>query len=301
MMWQSSEPNRVKLWPLLRPALLLLGLAAILLSVDKQTVWLRPVRQMLHELVYQPLRVTVQTPFRLSHGLFSRWEEERKLADQAGLLAAENHQLRAQLQTLGHFQAENRRLRLLMDSLLSVTDPVQIAEIIDDAIDGYRENITINKGARDGVFLHQAVIDPYGLVGQVVELHNHEARVMLVTDARSRLPVYVARTQQRALVSGTARRGEMTLINLRVGSDIEAGDVLISSGLGGVFPRGYPVATVAAVERTPESSFLQVSLIPAAHLSSMLEVLLLDQRDSAMPLPMGPLPTNNPTGEDDES
>ena len=169
MMWQSSEPNRVKLWPLLRPALLLLGLAAILLSVDKQTVWLRPVRQMLHELVYQPLRVTVQTPFRLSHGLFSRWEEERKLADQAGLLAAENHQLRAQLQTLGHFQAENRRLRLLMDSLLSVTDPVQIAEIIDDAIDGYRENITINKGARDGVFLHQAVIDPYGLVGQVVE------------------------------------------------------------------------------------------------------------------------------------
>ena len=59
MMWQSSEPNRVKLWPLLRPALLLFGLAAILLSVDKQTVWLRPVRQMLHELVYQPLRVTV--------------------------------------------------------------------------------------------------------------------------------------------------------------------------------------------------------------------------------------------------
>lgn len=305
MMWQSSEPNRPKLWPLLRPALFFLAFAVVLLSVDRQTAWLVPLRQMLHEMLYQPLRLTVQAPLRISHAALARWEQRSAQADQAALLAAENRQLRAQLQTLGHFQAENRRLRLLMDSLLSVTDPVQIAEIRDDAIDGFRENITINKGSRDGIFLHQAVIDPYGLVGQVVEVFANEARVMLVTDARSRLPVYVARTRQRALVSGTARRGEMTLMNLRVGSDIEVGDVLISSGLGGVFPRGYPVATVTAVERTPESSFLQVSLIPAAQLSSMLEVLLLDQRDGVIPLPMGPLPASggNPLsgGENDES
>lgn len=303
-MWQSSEPNRLKAWPALRPAMLFLLLSVIILTVDKQTSWLTPLRQILHELAYQPLRSGVQAPLRFTHNAWTRWEQRNEESRQAALLAAENRELRAQLLTLGHFQAENRRLRMLMDSLLTVTDPVQIAEIRDDAIDGYRESITINKGSREGVFLHQAVIDPYGLVGQVIDVHSDEARVMLVTDARSRLPVYVARTQQRALVAGTARRGEMTLINVRVGSDIEAGDVLISSGLGGVFPRGYPVATVTAVERTPESSFLQVSLIPAAHLASMLEVLLLDRRDSATPLPMGPLPNGSetalPAGADHE-
>lgn len=295
MMWQSSEPNRLKLWPVLRPALLLALFSVVLLTLDKQTPALAPARHILHEWVYEPLRVAVQAPLRISQQSWQHWERSQAESQQAAVLAAENRELRAQLLTLGHFQAENRRLRLLMDSLLTVTDPVQIAEIRDDAIDGFRENIMINKGSADGVFLHQAVIDPYGLVGQVVDVYEHEARVMLVTDARSRLPVYVARTQQRALVSGTARRGELTLMNARVGSDIEPGDVLISSGLGGVFPRGYPVATVTAVERTPESSFLQVSLIPAAHLSSMLEVLLLDRRDSATPLPMGPLPAGSET------
>lgn len=287
-MWQSSEPNRVALWPMLRAPLLLAALAIALLALDQQTRVLAPLRNMLHEWIYQPVRLTVQFPLAQSHTLLARWQARRDAADQALQLANENRELRAQLQTLGHFQAENRRLRMLMDSLLNVTDPVLIAEIRDDAIDGYRESITINKGSRDGVFLHQAVIDPYGLVGQVVEVHSSEARVMLVTDARARLPVYVARTQQRALVSGTAKRGEMTLDSLRVGSDIRAGDLLISSGLGGIFPRGYPVATVAGVERSPESSFLQVTLTPAAHLSSMLEVLLLDKREGAAPLPMGP-------------
>ena len=293
MMWQSPESARPALWPMLRPAALLLGAAVLLLVVDRQTAWLAPLRQVLHEWVYQPSRLAAQAPVALLDQLGKRWSARSELADQADVLAAENRQLRAQLQTLGHFQAENRRLRMMMDSLLTVTDPVLIAEIRDDAIDGYRESITINKGSRDGVFLHQAVIDPYGLVGQVVEVYSSEARVMLLTDARSRLPVYVARTQQRALVSGTARRGEMTLDSLRVGSDIEVGDVLISSGLGGVFPRGYPVATVTAVERSPESAFLQVSLQPAAHLSSMLEVLLLDKRDNATPLPVGPMPARH--------
>ena len=290
MTWQASESGRPALLPLLRPAALLLLFAVVLLALDSQKNWLQPLRQLVHEWLYQPARIAAQAPLTLVEHTGRRWNARSELADQAQLLAAENRQLRAQLQTLGHFQAENRRLRMLMDSLLTVTDPVLIAEIRDDAIDGFRESISINKGSRDGVFLHQAVIDPYGLVGQVVEVYANDSRVMLLTDARSRLPGYVARTQQRALVSGTARRGEMTLDSLRVGSDIAVGDVLISSGLGGVFPRGYPVATVTAVERSPESAFLQVSLQPAAHLSSMLEVLLLDKRDSGTPLPVGPLP-----------
>ncbi|MDO5090072.1 MAG: rod shape-determining protein MreC [Cardiobacteriaceae bacterium] len=296
-MWQSSEPSRSALWPLLRPPLLLAVFAIVLLAFDRQSGWLAPMRAAAQEWLYQPLRLVVQAPLSQSAQALARWDARNEAVQQAVQLAAENRELRAQLQTLGHFQAENRRLRMLMDSLLTVTDPVLIAEIRDTAIDGYRESITINKGARDGVFLHQAVIDPYGLVGQVVDVYAHEARVMLVTDARSRLPVYVSRTQERALVSGTARRGEMTLDSLRAGSDIEVGDVLVSSGLGGVFPRGYPVATVAAVERSPESSFLQVALTPAAHLSSMLEVLLLDKRDSITPLPMGPLLPQTETEE----
>ena len=204
----------------------------------------------------------------------------------------ETQELRAQVQLLGHFQAENRRLRMLMDSLLNVTDPVLIAELSDTSIDGYRESVTINKGERDGVYVNQAVIDPYGLVGQVVEVFSRESRVMLITDTRSRVPVYVARTQQRTLVSGSNGYGSLEMPMLRADSDIQVGDRLVSSGLGGIFPRGYPVAEVTAIERDARAASMTVRLRPLAHLQSMLEVLLLDQRHIAYPpqavVPVGP-------------
>ena len=285
---ESQAPPQLRL----RPVLLVLVCAMVLLLVAQRTRWLALPYGWLHDGVYAPVRTALHTPLQWSqHGwqVFSERQDEHALLLQQ---QQENQELRAQVQLLGHFQAENRRLRMLMDSLLNVTDPVLIAELSDTAIDGYRESVTINKGERDGVYVNQAVIDPYGLVGQVVEVFAHESRVMLITDTRSRVPVYVARTQQRTLVFGSNGYGTLEMPALRADSDIQVGDRLVSSGLGGIFPRGYPVAEVTAIERDTRAASMTVRLRPLAHLQSMLEVLLLDQRHIAYTpqavVPVGP-------------
>ena len=275
-----------------RPVLLVLVCAVVLLTLTQRTGWLSRPYAWVHDGVYAPVRTALHAPLQWTqHG----WQVFAEKQDEHALLLQqqqENQELRAQVQLLGHFQAENRRLRMLMDSLLNVTDPVLIAELSDTSIDGYRESVTINKGERDGVYVNQAVIDPYGLVGQVVEVFARESRVMLITDTRSRVPVYVARTQQRTLVSGSNGYGSLEMPMLRADSDIQVGDRLVSSGLGGIFPRGYPVAEVTAIERDARAASMTVRLRPLAHLQSMLEVLLLDQRHIAYPpqavVPVGP-------------
>ena len=283
---ESQTPPQLRL----RPVLLVLVCAVVLLT--QRTGWLSRPYAWVHDGVYAPVRTALHAPLQWTrHG----WQVFAEKQDEHALLLQqqqENQELRAQVQLLGHFQAENRRLRMLMDSLLNVTDPVLIAELSDTSIDGYRESVTINKGERDGVYVNQAVIDPYGLVGQVVEVFSRESRVMLITDTRSRVPVYVARTQQRTLVSGSNGYGSLEMPMLRADSDIQVGDRLVSSGLGGIFPRGSPVAEVTAIDRDARAASMTVRLRPLAHLQSMLEVLLLDQRHIAYPpqavVPVGP-------------
>lgn len=283
----QSEPAIQGLKQRLLPTFFVWLLAVVVLVVQWRSTWLEPLQSSFFSYVYQPVSAVVHAPIRRFVSVSQRWQDEREDLAQLDKLAEENRALKAQLQQFGHLRAENRRLRMLMDSSLTVTEPVLIAELVDTAIDGYSETVLINKGMRHGVYLQQPIIDPFGLVGQVVAVYEQTARVMLISDARSRVPSYVERTSQRVTVLGSAERGELVLPWQRYESDIEVGDRLISSGLGGVFPRGYPVAEVVAIEQDKDSSFLQVVLKPIAHLPSMLEVLLLDTRVSEATLGEG--------------
>lgn len=266
-------------------SLLLMG---VLLGVNVRTKLFKPLSDPLYDHVYAPLASVIQSPLRLGARLVNNLSHEQGQADKIDKILKENEELRAQVLVLGHYQAENRRLRLLMDSVGSVYEPVLIAELLDVNNEGYRESVVINKGAAEGVYEHQAVIDPFGLVGQVVEVFPHQSRVMLISDARSRVPVYVERTQRRGLVQGTQNTATLTLADFSVGEDVVVGDRLITSGLGGVYPRGYPVAEVVKVNRNPTTDTLHLELKPFAHLDMMLEVLLLDQRQGDVAVPVGP-------------
>lgn len=282
-------------------------LSVTLIGISLRTTWLQPVEEGIYRLIYQPVRDVTHFPLRMISTSMRHFQESGDLQAQLHNLQEENRILHAQTRTLGHLQAENRRLRMLMDSVLDVRVPVSVAELRDTSIDGYREIITISRGRHDGVYPNQVVIDPYGLVGQVVDVFDDESRVMLISDARSRVPVYIERTRQRTVVSGTATAGKLALPEMAMGSDIEKGDTLISSGLGHVFPRGYPVARVVSVNRDPRLSFLEIELEPVAQLSSMLEVLLLDQGTtptSQVQLQVGPPdmrePENDSNGNEHE-
>lgn len=285
---ERSAPRR----PSRLPLLIFAVVAVLCLTLAQQTTLLVPLRALIYEWAYVPSRDVLQAPLRtFSHGM-NQWQDRDALRTELIHLRDENRALRAQTLLVGHLQTENRRLRMLMDSVLDVRVPVSVAELRDSDINGFRETITISKGEYDGVYVHQAVIDPYGLVGQVVEVYAHEAKVMLISDARSRLPVYVERTQERAVVTGSSDRGGLALMNLRINSDLREGDVLISSGLGGIYPRGYPVARVTHIERDQRRSFLDATLTPSAQLNKLLEVLLLDKtgETTAPTLPLGPPP-----------
>lgn len=268
----SAKSSRRDMLRAFVAVLLCLGL----MGLSARTTWLLPLHDAFYERVYFPLHRAIQAPLRWGAEKTTRYFADREALAAAQRLVRENRELHAQVQLMAHYQAENRRLHMLMDSVALVREPVLIAALDDTRIEGYREEVTIDKGRVDGVYEQQPVIDPFGLVGQVIRVYPHQAVVMLISDGRSRVPVYVARTQQRALVAGSERIGLLGIPSLRLGSDIRIGDRLMSSGLGGVFPRGYPVARIIAIDRDQRGSFLKIRLQAFAHLDSLLEVLLLD-------------------------
>jgi rod shape-determining protein MreC len=219
---------------------------------------------------------------------FAGWRlASRALTDQSALLE-ENSQLRSErlavdvrLQRLAALEAENDRLRAMLDSSARVSDRVLVVEILAVDLDPYRQRFTINRGLNDGVYIGQALLDADGVVGQIVRVELMTSEVVLISDADHALPVAINRNGLRTIVVGTGDSSRLRLPYLTNNADIEPGDLLMSSGLGGIFPSGYPVGRVLEVHRRPGQSFAEVIAEPAAKLDRDREVLLVWTADDA--------------------
>ncbi len=259
-----------------------LGLRFILISIvsaslmllDHREEHLSRIRQAFSILVY-PIQVAVDLPFT---GL--RWAA-RVLSDQTALLE-ENARLRSErldvnvrLQRLEALGAENNRLRAMLDSSARVSDRVLVVEILAVDLDPYRQRFTINRGLNDDVYVGQALLDAAGVVGQIAHVNQFTSEAVLISDPDHALPVAVNRNGLRTIVVGTGDSARLRLPYLTNSADIEPGDLLVSSGLGGVFPSGYPVGRVLEVHRQPGQPFAQVIAEPAAQLDRDREVLLV--------------------------
>lgn len=248
--------------------------ACTAMVVDRRTPYLESVRDILSFAVY-PVQLAVDTPPRAW-----RWAAE-SLAERAALLE-ENRRLKrellhtnARLQRLAALESENARLRELLDSTAQVTDRVLVAEILAVDLDPYRQRFNINRGSLDGAYVGQALLDANGVVGQLVDVAPLTAEAVLITDADHAVPVIVNRNGLRTIAVGTGDTARLRLPYLTNSADIEVGDLLLSSGLGGVFPAGYPVGRVIEVRRRPGQSFADVIAEPAAALDRDREVLLV--------------------------
>jgi len=258
--------------------LLLSIVACTAMVVDRRTPYLEPVRDALSLVVY-PVQLAVDTPSRAW-----RWASE-SLAERAALLE-ENRRLKrellyssARLQRLEALETENARLRELLDSTAQITDRVLVAEILAVDLDPYRQRFMVNRGSLDGAYVGQALLDANGIVGQLVDVSPMTAEAVLITDADHAVPVVVNRNGLRTIAVGTGDAGRLRLPYLTNSADIEVGDLLLSSGLGGVFPAGYPVGRVIEVRRRPGQSFADVIAEPAAALDRDREVLLVWTND----------------------
>ncbi|HEX7081763.1 MAG TPA: rod shape-determining protein MreC [Gammaproteobacteria bacterium] len=254
---------------------LLLALASCaLMVVDHREEHLTPVRQALSLALY-PVRLLVDAPF-------SAWRWARVTLAERSALLEENASLErelllanARLQRLDALEAENARLRELLDSTARVTDRVLVAEILAVDLDPYRQRFNVNRGEIDGAYVGQALLDANGVVGQIVEVGPLTSEAVLITDADHAVPVIVNRNGLRTIAVGTGDSGRLRLPYLTNSADIQIGDLLLSSGLGGVFPAGYPVGRVVEVHMRPGQSFAEVIAEPAAALDRDSEVLLV--------------------------
>lgn len=205
------------------------------------------------------------------------------------VLIEENRRLRrrqlrneARLQRLAALEAENARLRELLDSAEQLERETAIAEIMRIDLDPFRHQVVINRGTVHHEDIAEAVLtDADGVMGQVIQTGALTSRALLITDPNHSIPVEVRRNQLRTVAQGTGETNRLSLPYIPNHADLEVGDELVSSGLGGRFPRGYPVATVTEVRTNPDERFASVSAEPLAAINRSRQVLVVWSRRQA--------------------
>jgi rod shape-determining protein MreC len=202
-------------------------------------------------------------------------QSRRALLENNEKLGRENLVLEGRSHQMAALRAENVRLRSLLNSATLLQDDVLVAELIGVSPDPMRHQLVLNKGARNRVYIGQPLIDAEGLLGQVVAVSEFSSRVLLITDSTHSIPVQVNRNGVRAIAEGTGKLDTLEIHHVAATTDIEEGDLLVTSGLGGRFPVGYPVAVVSKIERDPGQSFATVEARPSAALDRSRYVLLV--------------------------
>ncbi len=251
----------------------LLLLALTLIFYDMRGDTLKPARAWT-AYALTPVIWLAQVPTKLiamARGIDTRSSierENRELKDRQFVLSA-------QLSKMEALEAENRRLRELLASSARLPDQVIVAEIIAVNQDPYRHQITLNRGSRDGVYRGQALVDAYGVMGQVVDLSPNSSKALLVTDPDHGIPVEINRTGLQTIAIGLGDERGLRLPFLPSNADIKNGDLLVSSSLGGRFPAGYPVATVYDVKPVAGEHFMEAYAYPAAKLGQGRQALLV--------------------------
>ena len=242
--------------------------------VDKRVAAIAEVHALL-SLPLAPLQYLVSWPIQLVDSLGDTISSHDSLVKENLDLKADQLLLKAQVQRLLAIESENNQLRALMRSSAQAQGKVLIAQLLAVDTDPFVHQVVLDKGSHDNVFVGQPVLDATGVMGQVTQVGPLTSRVLLVNDARSGVPVQVARNGMRAIAMGDSYSGKLRLVNVSQTADIKTGDILVTSGLGDHYPEGYPVGQVKSVVKDPGLQFATIMVEPNAHLDSSREVLLV--------------------------
>ncbi|WP_448214300.1 rod shape-determining protein MreC [Colwellia sp. MEBiC06753] len=256
-----------------RLAILLL-LSATLVFFDHKMASFESFRGYLQSLV-SPLQYMANTPKELMNWAAENLVTRKKLTEENQALKINELNFHQQLMELDIVKKENARLRSLLASPLRSETKKMVAEILSVDSDPYSHQVVINRGAYDGVYEGQPVLDEKGIVGQVLHVGTTSSRVILITDVSHALPVRVSRNGTRLIATGTGRIDRLTHTHVPHSADVQTGDLLVTSGLGGKYPEGYPVSTVVLVRKDESRPFAQVLSQPVAEIDKLRYLLLL--------------------------
>lgn len=268
-----------------------LALAIILMVVDHRGGYLSRIRNGL-SVVIEPMYRIAALPSQLARQAGMGLADRSSLAQENARLKRELLLAQARLDRVNLLRNQNRHLEQLLDAQRSLGLGVQLARIIDVNPDPFRQRMTVDAGSNQDVRVGQAVLDAQGVMGQVVDTLPNMATVLLITDTSHAIPVVVDRTGMRAIAHGTGQIDTLELPNVPISADIKVGDKLMTSGLGGHFPAGFPVGVVRSIKTSADGMFVVATATPSAELDRSVEVLILH----VLPDPVGPPAPAQPVG-----
>jgi len=222
-----------------------------------------------------PLIYAADIPSEMLKGVSNNVVNRRDLRKQVKAQRDKLFIQQVQLLELKHLKEENKRLRALLNSPVHSDQRKLVAEIITVNSDPYSLQVVINKGALDGLYIGQPVLNEQGVVGQIVDVSATYSRVLLISDVTHGIPVRVQRNDIRAIANGSGELNSLNLPYMPHSTDVQVGDILVTSGLGGVFPEGYPVATVTEFSYQIGQPYAQVEAKPIVALERIRYVLLI--------------------------
>jgi rod shape-determining protein MreC len=249
-------------------------LSITLMFLDQRSGWLDQARYLLQGAAY-PLQLAVNSPSAAWSWLQESFETRDQLRAENRRLIGRQRELELRMLQFQALLRENATLRGLRAALPPIAERWLVAEVVNVELNSLRQRVLVNRGTRNGIFKAQAVLDDRGLLGQTTRVGPWSAEVILITDPEHAVPVQIERTGLRTIAVGAGDTGALALPYLPANADIKRGDLLITSGLGGVFPAGYPVARVAEVRRDAVQPLAQVRATPLARINSDREVMLV--------------------------
>ncbi len=269
--------NSNRVTPLFKFSLLLVFSIGLMI-VDSRSDMLKQVR-VVGSVVTLPFEMLVTFPSRASRTV-QRFYPDSSLFEQYEELRKKQAILDARLQQFEAIEMENKRLAKLLSASRQSTDEVLLSEIINFGLEPFNQNILVNRGVESGVYLGQPAISPDGVLGQVSETGYLRSVVTLITDTSHGLPVQVERNGLRTIIHGSGKPDKIIAPYLESQADIQTGDTLITSGMGGRFPVGYKVATITSVVKDANESFMKIEAQTTAQIGFTKEVLLLWNTDT---------------------
>jgi rod shape-determining protein MreC len=244
------------------------------MTLDHREGHLDKLRSALSIVTY-PIHMLADIPSRPFAWLGEALTPTEDLQDELERLRTQQLILRNQLQKMIAIETENRRLRELFNASLRLTDKTLVAEIISVDLDPFAQKVIINKGSLEGVYPGQSILDAEGVLGQIIYAEPYTSVAMLISDPNHAIPVQVNRNGLRAIAVGTGSADELDIPYILNNADIQVGDQLLTSGLGGRFPQGYPVGIITYIEKKPGEPYALIKAKPTALLDRSREVLLV--------------------------
>jgi len=274
MVAEKDNQRRPRIPALNTKLIIFVVLSFILLINDQRNNYLSILRNSIAIAIY-PLQSAVEIPSRLTDWFDLRIKSKEILIKENQNLLSQQKINSSILQRYESLEQENERLKQILNAASNLDNKVEITRIISVNVNPYRHTIVIDKGERDGVYEGQVLLGADGVIGQILHTNFLTSEAILISDSDHALPVEINRNGLRTIVLGNGSYTKLDVPYIPNNADIEIGDLLVTSGLGGKFPSGYPVAKVDFIESDLSEQFYKVSAKPIAYLNQVREVMLL--------------------------